>query len=103
MARTTRLHMTVRFDDRALLLRVLRQQRYQLSLLEWRLYCLSGWRHPKPELTSGPAEDILCSDPACVLRTWTHSHPDGWPEHPDYKGPLNVQRPAASGEWPAAQ
>ena len=29
---------------------------------------------------------ILCSDPACVMRRWKHSHYDGWPEHPDYKG-----------------
>lgn len=31
---------------------------------------------------------ILCSDPACVLRSWEHSHYDGWPEHPSYKGGL---------------
>lgn len=30
--------------------------------------------------------DILCTDPSCVSRRWVHSHPDGWPEHPSYKG-----------------
>lgn len=34
-----------------------------------------------------PADTILCSDPACTSRRWKHSHADGWPEHPSYKGP----------------
>lgn len=33
-----------------------------------------------------PPRDILCSDPACVLRRWKHSHPEGWPEHYSYRG-----------------
>jgi hypothetical protein len=31
--------------------------------------------------------DILCTDPACVSHGLMHSHPEGWPEHPSYKGP----------------
>lgn len=42
---------------------------------------------PKPE-DQVPAGTILCSDPACVMGRWKHSHPEGWPEHPSYKGGL---------------
>lgn len=44
-----------------------------------------GFVPPSASLTP-PRPTILCSDPACVLRRFKHSHPEGWPEHDSYRG-----------------
>lgn len=50
-----------------------------------------------------PAGTVLCTDPACVLRSQPHSHPEGWPEHPSYKGGLyagDTDEQIADGQAP---